>query len=131
MENRLKFLKALLILNLSLCCLTSSAAFAETFICKNWEGELFANADGEIDGTMMIGKIKGKTLEIKNSNKNKKVLNYMGKFNDTGVSLWSSISDNNHVSIFAVSTSVTNYDFSITEMAVLKQAQTKTYCNYQ
>ena len=102
----------------------------QTFVCKNWEGGLFANENGENEGTMMIGEKNGKTVKIRNYHGTKVVLNYMGKFNATGTFLYQSISPDKYIGIYAISKS-SDYDFSITHLSVVKEAQTETHCNYQ
>ena len=72
----------------------------QTFVCKNWEGGLFANENGENEGTMMIGEKNGKTVKIRNYHGTKVVLNYMGKFNDTGTFLYQSISPDKYIGIY-------------------------------
>jgi hypothetical protein len=117
--------------------LLGKVAIGQTFICKDWEGRgMGANENGVFEGTMMIGEKNGNTIKIRNSYKDNVILNYIGKYNDTGVSLYQSLSSNNHISIYAIHESslykaVTLYDFEITHLSVASRYSSETQCSYQ
>ena len=117
--------------------LLGKVAIGQTFICKDWEGGgMGANENGVFEGTMMIGEKNGNTIKIRNSYKDNVILNYIGKYNDTGVSLYQSLSSNNHISIYARNESslykaLTLYDFKIIHLSVASGFSSETQCNYQ
>ena len=117
--------------------LLGKVAIGQTFICKDWEGGgIGANENGVFEGTMMIGEKNGNTIKIRNSYKDNVILNYIGKYNDTGVSLYQSLSSNNHISIYAMNESslykaVSLYDFEIIHLSVASKYSSETQCSYQ
>ena len=117
--------------------LLGKGAIGQTFICKDWEGGgMGANENGVFEGTMMIGEKNGNIIKIRNADKDNVILNYIGKYNSTGVSLYQSLSSNNHISIYAknessIYKSITLYDFEITHLSLVSRYSTETQCNYQ
>lgn len=117
--------------------LLGKVAIGQTFICKDWEGGgMGANENGVFEGTMMIGEKNGNTIKIRNSYKDNVILNYIGKYNSTGVSLYQPLSSNNHISIYARNESslykaLTLYDFKIIHLSVASGFSSETQCNYQ
>ena len=116
--------------------LLGKVAIGQTFICKDWEGGMGANENGVFEGTMMIGEKNGNTIKIRNADKDNVILNYIGKYNSTGVSLYQSLSSNNHISIYAKNESslyksITLYDFEIIHLSLVSRYSSETQCNYQ
>lgn len=89
-----------------------------------------SDENGVFPGTIFIGTHEDDVLTISNAYKKQIVLTYIGDFNSTGVSLFQGVNSTNHVSIYAKTRSA-DYDFSIVQLAVNKDDQKQTDCNYQ
>ena len=70
--------------------LTSSNAFAQTFVCENWE---MRKNEEEIKGSLFVGEMNDDTITIKNDVGEKLTYNFLGKsfigkyytYNDKGL----------------------------------------------
>ena len=134
-------MKLITLLTTLIITLASSNVFAKTFVCENWVSKI-EDEDLESHGTMFTGSKDGLNLIIKNHNKSKISLTYIGSDPGWG-EYYKTNFDSEYISIYAIHSNTINvpklrdnkqilvtYDFMlswVTAFGVMYQ----TYCNYQ
>ena len=101
----------------------NSYASEVTYACTDWY------EDGKkLEGTTFVAEKLGNNFIVKNRWKSEIVLKFLGKYNNTGVSLYKSYSPKyDTISIFAIGRNVSRYDLE-KKFSYLEKHQTSTNC---